>query len=119
MSALRLDTKMPTHPEIASRLEDPGDAAVHDVPRPHVTGSLRVIHPAYPVALEIAHHGLGDVHREDDGWASRYQRPCRSPGILEATRQGAPPAEYSHDDLGNQPAEGRPRQAEQWPPERW
>ena len=35
---------------------------------PHVTIPCEGSTPVNSVALEVAHHGLGDVHREDDGW---------------------------------------------------
>ena len=54
-------------PRDRQQVEDPGDA-VHDVPRPAPRDHpLRGVHPVNPVALEVAHHGLGDVDREDRG----------------------------------------------------
>ena len=52
--------------------------AVHDVPRPAPRDHpLRGIHTVNPVALEVAHHGLGDIHREegDDDEANRVVPP--------------------------------------------
>lgn len=64
---LALGDEDPDPPGDCEQVQDARNA-VHDVPRPAPRDHpLRGIHPVNPVALEVAHHGLGDVDREDRG----------------------------------------------------
>ena len=77
---LALGHEDPDPPGDCEQVQDARNA-VHDVPRPAPRDHpLRGVHPVNPVALEVAHHGLGDVHRQDRGRDDQVPVVVAQPG---------------------------------------